>query len=71
MMQDIKTIDLQNEPCPLNLVKFKFYFYDLKSFIALVKKGKQSEGIIDFLNYKKATFKIIQEENLTKIIVNE
>ena len=69
MIKEVRTIDLQNEPCPLNLVKFKFYFYDLKSFVALVQKGKQSESIIDFLNYKNAIFKIKEEANLIKIIV--
>ena len=65
IMEEKKTnsqvIDLQNEPCPMNLVKFKFYFHELKTFKAIVKKGEPLNGIINFLKHKNANFEIKEE----------
>jgi TusA-related sulfurtransferase len=58
-----QVIDLQNEKCPYNLVKFKFYFYELKKFKAIVKKGEASEGIVKFLQHKNANFELNSHDN--------
>ena len=64
-----QVIDLQNEPCPMNLVKFKFYFYELKTFIAIVKKGDASDGIINFLKHKNANFEVKDEGEVNLFII--
>ena len=72
MRMNIKTmqeIDLTKEVCPINLVKFKYHFYELKSFICITKKGEASKGIINFLTHKNAIFEIEELEDFIKIKV--
>lgn len=52
-----QVVDLTNEPCPMNLVKFKYHFYEFsskkQSFTVL---AKNNQNIINFLEFKKASF---------------
>ena len=52
-----QAIDLTSEPCPMNLVKFKYHFYEFsskkQSFAVL---AKNNQNIINFLEFKKANF---------------
>jgi TusA-related sulfurtransferase len=67
--KNMEVIDLTGEPCPLNLVKFKYHFYNLKAFCCLVKNGEPVKGIVNFLQYKNANFKLEEKGDCTLIIV--
>lgn len=63
------TIDLTKEKCPMNLVKFKFYFYEFsskkQSFNVLLQE-EGFENIINFLNFKNVKFEEIKTSQNTK-----
>ena len=67
--ENSQVIDLTKEECPINLVKFKFHFYNLEHFTCIVKKGDQLEGIINFLKYKEVDYQLKEESNYCKIIL--
>lgn len=59
-----QVFDLRSEPCPMNLVKFKFYLHENKSFsVMIAKTGEGFKNITNFLNYKGIIFKIIEEND--------
>ena len=71
----MEVIDLTNEACPINLVKFKYHFYRLQSLKTLekasfiIKNGEPLNGIIKFLEYKKMSFELESKEGQSVILV--
>ena len=60
----IKIYDLSLEPCPMNLVKFKYYFSLKENFTVILSSTQESAvtNITNFLNFKKAEYQIIPQQ---------
>jgi TusA-related sulfurtransferase len=71
-------VDLRNEKCPMNLVKFKFYLHEffqnkaLKTLeVSLNLEDEGAKNIADFLDYKKIDFKVLKTHQNIKILISQ
>lgn len=67
----IKIYDLTLEPCPMNLVKFKYYYNTGEDFTVILNNSQEEavRNIINFLNFKGAKFNSSTDESFIKLNV--
>lgn len=69
-------IDLRNEHCPMNLVKFKFHLYEFqnksKSCTILIEKDTEgARNILNFLIFKNIVVKTENENGVLKLFLEK
>lgn len=70
-MENSQVIDLRKEPCPMNLVKFKFHFSEFskkKENFIVILEGEGMQNVQNFLNHKKIPFKALNEGKIEVVL---